>query len=343
MASNNMNTANAENSLKNVVEDIKSISSTILSLGFVLYVVGFVVTNVRLSKFGAYEISLLEPRYLTSGILALFVVLVPLAAALLATIRVTATPLEGNPAYRIIRLGDPGTWKKVEGELMELSEKYPSGVPANYEVGKDNYAELDKGFPKIVRGMFRYAYGALTRMVGFSLLASLFYIGAFLILVVLVAPAYEEGGVTGKEISWTAIRGLFFLQAVCLLLIYFPFLNKPFRHEFELLKDRVLAVFLMSLVSILIFANGFFAEIPFVLGGGKPEPVCLGLVDKSSKPTFEYLGITVDHENSWTQPVQLIFESEKAITILVDDESSASIKKDLIASVRYKCVPDENP
>jgi hypothetical protein len=336
MSSKNLGDPENENSSNKLLDSIKSISSAILSLGFVLYAIGFVIINLRLSKFGAHEIGLLEPRYLISGLLALFFVLVPLLASLLITVSFTSKQLEDIKDHRIIRIGDPILLKKVKDEVSEFEQKYSPGNPVEY-------AELKKVLLEILRGLLKYIIGLLKNLIIFSILLTISYIIAFSFALVLFLPSYEEAGISVTEVNWATIRDVVLLQLVCLVFLFLRLINEPFKTVYELLKDRILMVSLIGLASIILFANGIYSEIPFFLGGGKPEQICLGLADKASAPIFGELGITVGSEDFWTKPVDLIFDGENTVTILLEKDSSASINKDLIASVRYKCVDSNAP
>lgn len=324
MSTSTVNSGNTdqENILDRVMDQIKAISSAILSVSFALYSIGYVIININLSKYGAHEISLLEPSYLLSGILFLFVWLIPISIPVIIVIAISTKPYEGMDDYRVIRTGDP----KLK---REMEQKYSQEEWKTYD-----YNETKTRAGGFFRDLIKYGVGDLWNRIGILGQALFYYFVSMLFTIIIIFPTVENAGNLEVTISFSFL-GFVIIQLITLFLTVSAYINTPFRSVFDPIRKRLLVLALISLFSLFLFVNVVFPRIPAVLGGGLPQKVCLGMVDIAPGPMMRDLGITLS--GNWTGDVDLIFEGENTVTIQVGNRSSARIEKDLIDSIRYNC------
>lgn len=88
-----MNESKSKSSLEDIKNAVEVIGKVTLGVVAVCYVIGLVVVNVYLNKYGIYSLSLLRLNYISAGIWALIPILIPLSAILIIRLRSEVSPV----------------------------------------------------------------------------------------------------------------------------------------------------------------------------------------------------------------------------------------------------------
>jgi hypothetical protein len=277
-----------KNILEVVMDRIRTISSTVLSLGFVLYTIGYLIINIHLSRYAAHEIGLLEPTYLLSGVLFLVVWFIPIVVPAFVMLVLESKPYGDTDNYRIIHFASKGD---------------------------------AQWFWFLVLGNFLLAW---------------------IVILFLLYPTENRNGEDVFVLSLEFFL-FFFIQLITVFLLFKGVFNKPFRNLHDLVPQRWQLFFFvgLSLLSIFVYIIAVFPQLSGVLGGGKPQEVCLAFSDQKAYQSM-FSQVDIDLSNHWTGSLDLLFEAENSLIILKNG-STIRITKDLIASIRYNCIDLDDP
>lgn len=144
------------------------------------------------------------------------------------------------------------------------------------------------------------------------------------------------------NLSWFLVSfNGFVLGCMLLVLPDIKEMNRALRSKFIFVAMLPLLLALSN--HLVVFANGVYQTIPSQIGGGSPQPAQLILEASAEvRKTLNDAGIAFETDSSAqatnkTEPILLLFVTDKECTILGKKESTAvSVSRDIVRAILYE-------